>query len=190
MARRDRRHQLVVLLVVHEQRDVLPLAHVAQLRPGEIGVQVEDPGAELRAGEGDVEKAAMIAAQDPDAVAFAEAAGSQSAGQRVRARVELGEGQRAELVDQADLIAVAQRGDRHRAPQLAEAIHRPEHRQCAFGRVGADHPRAPGVDRGPGFDQSAPTQMSGPLEQRRKVGHQRNVPGHRYRPLPCAACSG
>ena len=41
VTRLDRRHEPVVLLVVHEQRDALALAHVAQLRPGEVGVQVQ-----------------------------------------------------------------------------------------------------------------------------------------------------
>ena len=81
----DRRHQPVVLLVVDEQRDALALAHVAQLRPGEVGVQVQDPRAELGGAEGDVEEAAVVAAQDPDAVAVAQTAVAQPARQRVRA---------------------------------------------------------------------------------------------------------
>ena len=86
---------------------MLALAHVAQLGSGEVRVQVQDPSAHLGRAEGDVEEPTVVAAQDSHAVALAHAPRAQPAGHRVGARVELGERQRASLVDQARPVAVA-----------------------------------------------------------------------------------
>ena len=75
VARLDRRHELVVLLVVHEQRYAFARAHVAELGTGEVGVEIQGARSPLRGGEGDVEEAAVVAAQDPDGLPFPHAAG-------------------------------------------------------------------------------------------------------------------
>ena len=133
---------------MHQQRDALAFADVAQLGTGEVGVQVQHPGSDLGGAEGDVEEAPVVAAQNPDPVAFGDPAGAQAACQRVRASIELGERQRSELVDQANPVAVADCGDRDRAAQLSQPVERAKDRERASRWIGADHAGAPGVHGG------------------------------------------
>ena len=97
------------LLVVDDDPGPLALEHVDQLRAGEGGVEVEQVGAELGDRDGGVDEAAVVAAHDRDGVALADPALGQRAGQRVAAPVHLAEGQRAQLVDDADAVGVEHR---------------------------------------------------------------------------------
>ena len=92
-------HQLGELLVVDDGLGLLALADVGDLRAREHRVEVQRVGAELRARHGRVDEAAMVAAEDRDAVALADAEVAPRVGQRVGAGVDLLEGQRPQLVD-------------------------------------------------------------------------------------------
>ena len=77
----------------------------------------------------------MVAAQDPDPGALADAAGAQRDSKRVRAGVKFGEREAAALVDQSDLVAVTDGGDGDRPAELTEPVQRAEHGEGAAGRV-------------------------------------------------------
>ena len=83
------RQQRGELLVVDDRRGPLALADLGDLRPGEGGVEKQRVGAELRAGDGRLDEAAVVAAQDRDAVALVDAGVAQRVGERVRAPVDL-----------------------------------------------------------------------------------------------------
>ena len=91
-------------------RGLLALDHVGDLRAGEGGVQVQRVRAELGAGDGGVDEAAVVAAHDRHAVALDDARVRERVRERVGAPVHVGEGQRAQLVDQRRLVRVADRG--------------------------------------------------------------------------------
>jgi hypothetical protein len=95
--------QLLELVVVDQRLGLLALGDVGELRAGERRVEEQHVGAELRARDHRVGEAAMVAAHDADAVARLDAVGGQRVGQRVRARVDLAERERPELVDDRGL---------------------------------------------------------------------------------------
>ena len=135
----DGAHKSLELLVVDQHRDLLADAHVAQLWSGEIGVEQQHAGAELRGRERDVEKTTVVAAQDPDADPLGDAAVTKLAGERVRPRVHLRERERAELVDQPGALAVSNRCDRRRGAELPEIVEGPERVERLARRAAADH---------------------------------------------------
>ena len=91
--------QVGELLVVDERGGVLALEHVGQLRLGERRVEEQGVGAELRARHDGLDEAAVVAAHDRDAVARPDPGLAPGVGERVRALVDLPEGERARLVD-------------------------------------------------------------------------------------------
>ena len=97
------------LLVVDDDPRPLAIEDVDQLRAGERRVEQEDVGAALRGRDDRVDEAPVVAAHHRDAVALAHAVLGECPGQGVGAAVHLAEGQRAELVDQADPVGVTQR---------------------------------------------------------------------------------
>ena len=100
------------LLVVDEHLRFLAAGHLDQLRAGEHRVQVERAGADLGAGGGDLDEAAVVAAHHPDPVAVPEPHPLEGVGEGVAAAVELVEGERPALVDDRRLVRVVDRGDR------------------------------------------------------------------------------
>ncbi len=106
---RGLRDELGELRVVDHRRRGLLAAHLRDLRPGEGGVQVQHVGAGLGRRERRLHEAAVVAAQDRDRAARAEAVGPPAVRDRVRPAVELGEADRAELVDDRRLVRVAGR---------------------------------------------------------------------------------
>ena len=135
--------QVGELLVVDDERGLLALEHVDELRTGERGVQVEHVGAQLGHGQADVDEAPVVAAHHRDAVALADPTGLERGGERVAAPVDLTERQRPQVVDQPDLVGPPQRQRREAAggagPPLLERLAQPDERP---GRVGADDPRS------------------------------------------------
>src|SRR5206468_3923989 len=91
-----------VLLVEDQSGRVFPGDHVTDLRAGEPGVQVEGARPELRAGDGRLDEAPVVAAEDPDPVALADAGRPHTAGEGVGSPVELPDGQRPQLVVDRD----------------------------------------------------------------------------------------
>ena len=89
---------VVVLLVEDERGDPLALAHVVDLRPGELRVHIDGAQAGLRRGIGRVGEAAVVAAEDRDRVARLDPVRHPRVRERVRALVDLAVGERAELV--------------------------------------------------------------------------------------------
>ena len=69
------------LLVVDDRLRLLALADLGDLRPREHRVEVERVGAELRAGDRRVDEAAVVAAEDGDVVALADAAVRERVGE-------------------------------------------------------------------------------------------------------------
>ena len=113
----DRLDQALVLGVVDQQRNALALAHVPELRPGEVGVQVQHPRAQPAGSERHVDQPAMVAAQDPDRVALAYSASAKSGRERYRAVPELGERQRPRARRSARAgRRIGPRGSRSRRP--------------------------------------------------------------------------
>ncbi len=102
--------------------DVLAVADVGELRSGEVGVEQQRAGAELGAGEDRLEEVAMVAAQDAEPFLGLEPLRPQGIGQRAAAPVELGEADRAELVDDRRAVAVTGGGQRDRAAGRAEGL--------------------------------------------------------------------
>ncbi len=115
------------LLVVDDGDGVLAREHVGDLRAGEGRVQVQRAGAELRAGDGRFDEAAVVAAHDRDAVPFAYAGRRERAGERVGApRATSANVRRPALVDDRRAVRVADRradvgGRRRRSPALQAA---------------------------------------------------------------------
>jgi hypothetical protein len=145
--RLNRPDQIFVLGVVDEQRHALSLAHVCELRPGEVRVQVQHPGPQPAGGECHVDEPAVVAAQDPDRVTLAKATSPKRGRERDRAIPELGERQHSELVDEPGPVGVAHRRDLDRGADLTEPVHRAENCTCPGGRFEREHPGAPGVGR-------------------------------------------
>jgi hypothetical protein len=121
--------QVRELLVVDERDRLLALDDVGDLRGSEGGVEVERVGAELRERHGGLHEAAVVAGQDRDAVARADAVLGEGVGERVGARVDLAVGERAELVDEREAVRMADRAER-----VAQR------RGGAPARVGEGHP--------------------------------------------------
>ncbi len=149
-------YELRVLLIVDQQGHPFPLAHIAQLGSGEVGVQVQDPRSHLGGTERGVEKAAVIPAEDPDARALAHAAGAQRARECVGARVQPRERQRSALIHQADALAVADRGHRDRTAELSKALERSHRGDRAGGGVEYEQPGAARVRGSAGLVGHAP----------------------------------
>ena len=103
---RRRSTTLGELLVVDDRARLLALADRRDLRPRERRVEKQRARAELRARDGRLDEAAVVAAQDRDAVARDEAGVAPGARERVRAPVHVGERQRAALVDDRDVAGL------------------------------------------------------------------------------------
>ena len=99
--------QLLELVVVDQRLRLLALGDVGELRAREGRVEEQHVGAELRARHHRLDEAAVVAAHQAHVVALADPVGGEPVRERVGALVDLAEGQRAELVDQRDLVAVA-----------------------------------------------------------------------------------
>ena len=124
--------------------------HVGELGPGEHRVQVEGARPELRRGDRRVDEAAVVAAHDPDPVAFVDTEPGERVGESVGAAVQLLEGERAALVDQRRVVRmVDRRRDRPgggRDPVLSEDNGHP--RQL----VRADRAQHPGLGQDPDLE--------------------------------------
>src|SRR5581483_10351065 len=142
----------------------LASGYVAQLWPGEVRVQVQDAGTDLGRGEGDVEEAAVVSAQDAHDVALAHSARPQRARQRIGPGMEVVKGQGPQLVAQSRSLAVPDGGHRYRPPELSQATDGPEDLQRARGRIEADHPRAPHVSQGTRLHRGPPAQLRYPRD--------------------------
>ena len=105
--RRPRRTSSRELLVVDQRAGSSRAQHVGDLRPREGRVQIQHARAELRAGDRRLDEAAVVAAHDRDASPSPTPAAPQAVRERVGARVDLGEGQRAALVDDRQAVGVA-----------------------------------------------------------------------------------
>ncbi len=115
--------QALELLVVDDRPGLLALADLGELRRRERGVEKQGVRAELRAGDHRLDEAAVVAAQQRDVVALDDPLVAPRVRERVRAPVDLGERQRACLVDDRDVVGVADRrrgvaGGRRRTPVL------------------------------------------------------------------------
>ena len=112
----------------------------------------------------------MVAAEDPDAVTLAHAPGAERNGERVRAGIELGEREDSELVDQPDLVAVADAGDGDRPAELTEPVERAEHRAGPGGRLARRSCRR--ARRGPraSLDDAAAAELDGVVDNRFESG--------------------
>src|SRR5262249_43834422 len=131
----------------------------------------------LGARERDVDEAAMVPAQDPDADPFTDASRTKRARERIRPRIELRERQRAALVDQAGAVPVLDRRHRDRATDLPELIERTDHRPDALRRVAADQSRTPRVVGRPQLDPRTPAKLHRPAEIRWNLAHRRTLSG-------------
>src|SRR6185436_6934225 len=80
--------QAIELGVVDEGGGPLALDDLGDLGAGEGGVQVEGVGPELRAGDDRVDKAAVVAAHDRDAVTLLDARVPQPVSERVGPAVD------------------------------------------------------------------------------------------------------
>ncbi len=117
--------QVLELGVVDDRLRALALEHVEELRPGEVGVEQQDRGAELRGGEDRIGEAAVVAAHDRDRVVAGDPGPDQRPGERVRAPVEVAEAELAELVDQGDVVGpTSGAGDDPRRRRCAPAAQR------------------------------------------------------------------
>src|SRR5919106_3754136 len=124
--------QVAELLVVDDRLGLLAAHDLRQLRSGEGGVEVEGVGAQLGERRGCLHEAAVVAAHHRHAVALDDPGVREGVSQRVRALVQLAEGERAELVDDRLLVGkgVRQRdraGGRAAPPagQRLEDLHGP-----------------------------------------------------------------
>ena len=136
-------YQLRELLVVDQCHGVFARDHVGDLRAGEVGVEVQRARPQLRAGDRRLDEAAVVAAHDRDAVAFADAGLPQAPGERVGALLSLAEGERSALVDDRRPVGVADRGSeigrRGGGPPAAKSRQRAHRLVRARGR---EHARA------------------------------------------------
>ncbi len=131
------------LVVVDHHHRVLALRDVGELRPAERGVEEQRVRPELVRGDVGLDPAAVVAAHDRDAVARADALGGERVGERVRALVDLAEGERPGLVDDREVVGEAgggglEAGGGRRAPadQRARGVEQP------VRPLWADDPRA------------------------------------------------
>ena len=138
----DPRERLRVLVVVDEQIGSLALRHLADLGPGERGVEQHDPSAALGGGEHRLEEAAMVTREDRHALAGLEPVLAPGVGERVRALVELLVAELAALVDHHGTVAVAQRAGHERATEQAVALESDQQLGEALRRLGAEQPAA------------------------------------------------
>ena len=95
------RQQLGELRVVDDRARLLALDHLGQLRAGEGGVEQHRVGAELGQRDQRLDHPAVVAAHHRDALALQQPLVGERVGEPVRALVDLGEGERAALVDHA-----------------------------------------------------------------------------------------
>ncbi len=119
-------------------RRLLALQHLDELRAGEGGVEVEDVRAELGGGDRGVDEAAVVAAHDGDRAALLDAALGQGVRECVGALVQLAEGERPELVDDADPVgrAEGERGEAARPARSPTTASVPTIRASATGEYG------------------------------------------------------
>ena len=171
---------------MNEQRDILARAHVTELGSGEIRVEVQDAGAELRRGEADVDESPVVATEDPDRIVPADTAVGEDGGESVGPVVELPEREWSELVDEADPVRMADRGDRDGGAELTEFVERPERLDRLSWRPAAEHPRADHRRQRPSLDDPALRESLGVVERALREltcvdpgGHVQNLPGSR-----------
>jgi hypothetical protein len=137
--------EVLELLVVDDRLGLLALADLGQLRPGEGGVEKHRVRAERGQRDHRLDEAAVVAAQQRDVVAFDDPRVAPRVRERVRAPVHVGERQRAGLVDDRDVVRVADRrrrvaGGRRRTPV-------PDRLERADELVGAGRPEHPATDQ-------------------------------------------
>src|SRR5581483_6019703 len=102
--------------------DVLPLAHVGQLRRGEVRVQQQSSGADLGGGQDRLEESAVVAGQHADRLARLEASSEQGVGQRIAVVLQLAERDRAALVVQRDVVGLGGGGQGDRCRDRAVRV--------------------------------------------------------------------
>ena len=159
-------HQLFELVVVDQRLRLLALGDVGELRARERGVEEQHVRAQLRARDHGVDEAAMVAAHQADVVTGRDPVGGERVRECVGALVDLAEGERAELVDDRRLAAVAL-GRRAVAAGRgrAEAQQRADGADDVVGPARVEHARAGQRTRG--------EQLGGDL-----VGDAAEIPGH------------
>jgi hypothetical protein len=135
-------HHLAELLVVDEQVDALALGHLPNLGTREGGVEEDDARAALGGGEERLQEAAVVAGQDGHAVSRLESFAKPGGGQRVHPLVELLVGELTLLVDDGQVPAVADRGQRHGSAEHPVALEGEQHLSDAVGELGTDQARA------------------------------------------------
>ncbi len=142
-ALRGRLEHVAELLVEDDRHRVLALGDVGELRAGERRVHEQRVGAQLVRGDVGVDPAAVVAAHDRHRVTGLDALVGERMRERVRTLVQLLEGERAALVDQAQEVRVARSGGlvargRRRAP----ADQRDGGAEQAIGPLRTDDPGA------------------------------------------------
>jgi hypothetical protein len=143
--------ELGELLVVDERDRVLALDDVGDLGRREHRVEVQRMGAELRERHRGLDEPAVVAAHDRHAVALLHPRVRERRRERVRAPVDLLEGQRAELVDDGHVVRIPRRRRGvARGGSRAEADERLDHTGEAVRSRGADDP---GTHQGPGHPE-------------------------------------
>ena len=150
---------LVELRVVDERRDVLARHDVAQLRRREAGVEQHGVGAELRRRDERLDEIAVVAREHAERAPGPHAAVGQSVRERVGAAVQLGVGDRAELVGQRRAVAMPRGAGGDAAGQRAPVVplrgrhpQRGARRHRAQDARGGEHPRTlegAGADHSP-----------------------------------------
>ena len=135
--------QLGELRVVDDRARLLALDHLGQLRAGERGVEQHRVGAELGERDQRLDDPAVVAAHHGHAVALQHALVRERVGEPVRALVDLGEGERAALVDHRLGVRV-QRGGR-RVAAGGRGAPAPEGGQRARRAVGPHGAHEPGA---------------------------------------------
>ena len=135
--------------IEHDRRGALPLEDLGHLRPGEAGVGIQDVGAELGQGDGRLDETPVVAGQHRHPVGLADPEAGQTARHRRGLGLHLGEGHRAQMVDQGHPVRLAggldgvRPGQRH--PVAAEGD---AHADQPIGAHGAQQPR-PGRGHAP-----------------------------------------
>jgi len=149
--------QLDELLVVDEDARLLALADLGDLWPRERRVEQQHCRAELRCGDARFDEVGVIAAEDRDPIALADAHGAQAVRERVGLLVQFAEGDGAAVVMDRRSLRVAHRGDRvARGRRRSPALEQQQGADRVVGALDPQHARARQREAGVERRQCAP----------------------------------